>query len=69
MLGRDDTRRGVLLVDIANSEEIIHFPSALNEKLSFDLKHLFVKIKSISPPETIANAIGKIIHVAKGPSI
>ena len=66
MLGRDDTRRGgcftpqkhKLLVDITNSEEIIHFPSALIEKLNFDLEHAFVKIKSISPPETITNAIG-----------
>ena len=43
-----------------------HFPSALNEKLKFDLVHVIVKIKSNSPPQTIADAMGQIIRATKG---
>ena len=42
------------------------FPSALNEKLKFDLVHVIVKIKGTSLPETIADAMGQIIRVTKG---
>ena len=37
-----------------------------NEKSKFDLVHVFVKIKSISSPETITDTMGQILSVMKG---
>ena len=42
-----------------------HYPSALHEKLKFDLVHIIAKIKSILPTETITAAMGKTIRMAQ----
>lgn len=44
-----------------------HYPSALHEKLKFDLVHIIAKIKSILPTETITAAMGKTIRFTNGP--
>ena len=53
----------ILFSDFLLSSKIcyFHFPRTLNEKSRFDLRHVIVKIKSISPPETITDAMGQII--------
>ena len=53
----------ILFSDFLLSSKIcyFHFPRTFNEKSRFDLRHVIVKIKSISPPETITDAMGQII--------
>ena len=42
------------------------FLSDLNEKSRFDLVLIFVKIKIISPPETITDTMRQTIYITKG---